>query len=410
MVGDTFPPDVNGASNFSVRLAAGLARRGHNVHVVAQAHTWRQTAGPEEHEGATFTVHRLRSTRWPGHDWIRFVNPLRINANMRRIIREVNPDVLHSQAHLLAGRGGSTEAIKVGLRIVNTNHFMPENLIEHTGLPKFIWPLGVTITWKDATRILKRASAITTPTRRAADYLESKTGLHGVHAVSCGIRAADYTPSFEPRTENRVAFTGRVTGEKQIDKLLEAVAIMPADLNTIVDIIGDGDQRKALEEQAVRLGIADRVIFHGRVSDAKLRSLLTGATVFAMPSIAELQSISTMEAMASGLPIVAADAMALPHLVHDGENGFLFPPGDIPALAERLERVLRLPEDELAIMKNASLRLIEPHDIETTLDVFERLYRGEDVDDPVTEVPPLSSKLREQFRGLRRRARDALTD
>ena len=410
MVCDTFAPDVNGASNFSIRLAAGLAGRGHDVHIVAQAHRWRQTTEPEVLEGETMIVHRLRSTRWPGHDWIRFANPLRINANMRRIIREVEPDVLHSQSHFLGGRGASTEAMKVGLRIVNTNHFMPENLIEHTGLPKFIWPLGIALTWKDAARILRRAAAVTTPTRRAADYLESKTGLRGVHAVSCGIRAADYTPSFEPRTENRIAFVGRVTGEKQIDTLLDAIAIMPADLDVKLDIIGDGDQRKALEEQSARLGINDRVIFHGRVSDARLRRLLTGATLFAMPSTAELQSISTMEAMASGLPIVAADAMALPHLVRDGENGFLFPPNDVSALADRLEKILRLPEDELAIMKNASMRLIEPHDIETTLDVFERLYRGEDVDDPVTEVAPLSGKLREQFRSLRRRAREALTE
>ena len=58
----------------------------------------------------------------------------------------------------------------------------------------------------------------------------------------------------------------------------------------------------------------------------------TRGTVFAMPSIAELQSIATMEAMASGLPVVAANAMALPHLVHDGENGYLFEPGDIDGL------------------------------------------------------------------------------
>ena len=51
-----------------------------------------------------------------------------------------------------------------------------------------------------------------------------------------------------------------------------------------------------------------------------------------MPSIAELQSIATMEAMASALPIVAANAMALPHLVHDGENGYLFEPGNIDDL------------------------------------------------------------------------------
>ena len=58
-------------------------------------------------------------------------------------------------------------------------------------------------------------------------------------------------------------------------------------------------------------------------------------------------------------------------------------------------------------MKNASLRLIEPHDIDTTLRVFEQMYRGRPVEDPVTEVPPLSAKLREQFRSLRRKVRSA---
>jgi glycosyltransferase involved in cell wall biosynthesis len=100
--------------------------------------------------------------------------------------------------------------------------------------------------------------------------------------------------------------------------------------------------------------------------------------------------------------------MALPHLVHGGENGFLFEPGNVQEFADRMEQILRLPEDELAVMKNASLRIVEPHDIETTLKVFEKLYRGEKVDDPVTQLPPLSAKLREQFRSLRRRAREAL--
>jgi glycosyltransferase involved in cell wall biosynthesis len=407
---DTFPPDVNGAANFAERLAGGLAARGHDVHVVAQAHDNKQGVFQEEHAGATFSVHRLLSMRWIGHDWLRFVYPWRINANANRILDEVNPDVLHFQSHLVSGRGFSTEAKKRGLRMVATNHFMPENLIEHSGLPRFVWPLAVDLTWRDATRILKRAAAVTTPTRKAAVYLEEMTGLHGVHAISCGIRASDYTPNFEPRTENRIVFTGRITGEKQIDTLIEAMKILPADLDAKLDIIGGGDQFKNLQNLSEKLGLADRITFHGRVTDAKLRRTLTNATVFAMPSTAELQSIATMEAMASGLPIVAADAMALPHLVHDGENGYLFPPNDVQALADRLEKVLRLPEEELNVMKNASMHLIEPHDIETTLDTFERLYRGETISDPVTEVPPLSAKLREQFRSLRRRAREAIDD
>jgi hypothetical protein len=83
-----------------------------------------------------------------------------------------------------------------------------------------------------------------------------------------------------------------------------------------------------------------------------------------------------MEAMASGRPVVAADAMALPHLVHDGDNGYLFPPEDIDAFADRLKRVLTADSAELARLSENSLYLIQAHDIQRTLTVFEQLYTG----------------------------------
>ena len=410
MAGDTFAPDVNGAASFSVRLATGLAARGHDLHIIAQSHDGRQGAFREQHLGETLTVHRLKSFRWPLHDWLRFVHPWAIHRNTRTVIKRVRPDVAHMQSHMLIGRALSTEAYRANLRLIATNHFMPENLIEHTPLPRFIWPLAISLAWKDVDRLLSRAAEVTTPTKRAAAYLESKTKLTHVHAISCGIRMTDYSPDFAPKTGNRIVFCGRVTGEKMLPDLLQAFAKLPADLDARLEIVGDGDQRRALEQQARRLGIEDRVRFPGRVSDAELRRILSEATVFAMPSTAELQSIATMEGMASGLPVVAADAMALPHLVRDGENGYLFPPRDVAALADRLERVLRMPYEDYEVMQRASLRLLEPHDIDTTISVFERLYRGEIVTDPVTDVPPLSTKLREQFRSLARRAKAAIAD
>ena len=410
MGGDTFPPDVNGAASFSVRLAAGIASRGHDVHIIAQSHDGRQVTRREEHLGQTLTVHRLKSFRWPLHDWLRAVYPWRIHRNAKRIVAEVRPDVAHMQSHMLIGRGLTTESAKAGVRVVATNHFMPENLIEHTPFPKATFPLITWLAWKDCTRLYRKASALTTPTKRAAQYLESKTGLRGVHAISCGIRMSDYTADFVDKSDRRIVFCGRITGEKMLPDLVEAVARLPRDLDAQLDLVGEGDQRRALELLAARLGIADRVHFPGRVSDEELRAILTRATVFAMPSTAELQSIATMEGMASGLPVVAADAMALPHLVKDGENGFLFPPRDVDALADRLERVLRMPQEEREVMQRASLRLLEPHDIDTTITIFEHLYRGEPVTDPVTEVEPLSAKVRDQFRSLARRAKSAIAD
>jgi glycosyltransferase involved in cell wall biosynthesis len=302
----------------------------------------------------------------------------------------VKPDVVHFQSHIIVGRGLSVEAAKRGIRIIGTNHFMPENMLEFTLLPPAWQEWAVGLAWKAARRTFGRAEAVTTPTRKAAQFLEKHTGLTGVHAISCGIDAHNYSPSWGPRTENRILFVGRVTGEKQIDVLLRAVTLLPASLDAKVEIVGGGDQKRNLEHLAAELGIADRVTFTGYVTDDELREAYHRASVLAMPSIAELQSIVTMEAMASALPVVAANAMALPHLVHDGENGYLFKPSDPEDLAAKLRTVLEAPPEHYRAMKEASIRLIAAHDIKRTISTFESLYRGKAVTDPVTEVAPVA--------------------
>ena len=86
-----------------------------------------------------------------------------------------------------------------------------------------------------------------------------------------------------------------------------------------------------------------------------------------------------MEAMASGLPIVAANAVALPHLVHDGENGYLFEPGNVDDLAAKLTTVLTQTPEERLRMQQASREGVKVHDMQRTLDTFEALYRGEQI-------------------------------
>jgi len=388
---DTFAPDVNGAARFAERLAAGLVERGHEVHVMAPAASRKHGTWKEVHEGQEITAHRLYSWRWYPHDWLRFALPWRIKQNSARVIDEVKPDVVHFQSHIVVGRGLSVEAEKRGIRIIGTNHFMPENMLEFTMLPKAWQEWATGLAWKAARRSFIRAEAVTTPTRKAARFLEEHTGLEGVHAISCGIDAHKYSPDWEPRTENRILFVGRVTGEKQIDVLLRAAKLLPAELDAKVEIVGGGDQLKNLQHLAAELGIADRVTFTGRVTDEQLRDAYHRASVLAMPSIAELQSIVTMEAMASALPVVAANAMALPHLVHDGENGYLFEPSNPEDLAAKLRKVLEAPEAEYRALKEGSIRIVAAHDIQRTLSTFESLYRGRPVTDPVTDAAPVAT-------------------
>lgn len=375
---DTFSPDVNGAASFARQLAVGMARRGHHVEVMAPAPTGvRAGTYVEEHGGVELTVHRIYSWRWIFHPWLRFVLPWRAAPNAERIVARRRPDVIHFQSHIVIGRGLSIVAKRHGIRLVGTNHSMPENIAQHVQIfppPMLRWLIRTQ--WRAAARTFGRADVVTSPTRRSADYLEQNTGLQGTLAISNGLRLDAYTPDFSPRERNRIVFLGRADEEKHIEDLIRAVPKLDPALDVAVDILGDGDQRQRLLALIAELKLQDRIRMPGKVSYDELRSTLQRASVFAMTSIAELQSITTMEAMATGLPIVAADAMALPHLVTHGVNGYLYPPRDVDALAARLTDVLTAPESERERMGRASLEAVQAHDLDRTLDDFEAIYRG----------------------------------
>jgi glycosyltransferase involved in cell wall biosynthesis len=376
---DTFPPDINGASRFAERLASGLVRAGNEVHIIAPAHNKTFGSFREVHDGAAMMVHRIKSYRVIQHKTLRYVWPFTLKSKADKLLFQIRPDAVHINSHMIVGRFVLKSAQQLGIRVIATNHIMPENLIKYSLIiPRWAEKWVMNLAWKDAGRVLRKADVVTTPTRRAADLLERASGLTGVLAVSCGIEASKFANHTPTSNKNpRILFLGRLDYEKHIHNLLKAVAQLPKSLQVKVEIVGDGGEREYLENLANDLGINQNVEFRGHISEQELPKAYERATVFAMPSIAELQSIATMEAMASGRPVVAADAMALPHLVHDGDNGYLFPPDDVPTFADRLLKVLTASQEELDRLSENSLHLIQSHDIDTTIKIFEGLYRGD---------------------------------
>lgn len=362
---DTFPPDINGCARFAERLAAGLTGRGHEVHVCAPS-----PDGPARtHDHGGVTVHRVRSYRYPMQESFRISVPWQASPATARILREVAPDVVHVQAHFVVGRGAAFGAARLGIPLVATNHFMPENLLTPSLLPEFLHGMAARLAWRDVGRVFGRAGAVTAPTPRAVELLTGATGLRA-SAISCGIDASRY-PAGDEHEIPTVLFVGRLDQEKRVDELVRAFAALPADLPARLEIVGDGYEREALQALARSLGV--EAVFHGFVGEPELVEAYRRCAVFCMPGVAELQSLVTLEAMAAGKPVVAADAMALPHLVRPGRNGWLFPPGDVPALAAALVALLRDPAAR-ARMGAASRQLVARHSFDATLDAFEALY------------------------------------
>ena len=367
---DTFPPDVNGAANFADRLARGLASRGHEVHVVRPAP--RGTTPGTDSDGQ-ITVHRIPSLGTPFHPTFRVSTPWRAAQAVKPLLDRLQPDVVHVQSHFAVGRAVVHAATARGLPVIATNHFMPENLLGYAPIPRPLRAPLARWAWRDLVRVYSRAQVVTAPTPRAARLLTAN-GLPGDPlAISCGIDLGHYPARRTAATgsDTTVLFVGRLDQEKNVDQLIRAVAVLP---DVRLEIVGDGACRKRLTTLANDLGAQSRVHFHGFVPDDELVAAYQRADVFCMPGTAELQSLATMEAMAAGLPVVAADAMALPHLARPGVNGFLYPPGNVTLLAAALVALVDHPIAR-AVMGRASRKIIAEHDIRHTLDDFEGLYR-----------------------------------
>lgn len=367
---DTYPPAVNGAARFAGSLATGLAGRGYEVHVVAPSPTGRPVR--EVRDGVV--LHGLRSSRYPTHHNLQISLPWETRRAVADILDEVRPDVVHTNGSFIVGRALVDAAHRRHLPIVATNHLMPENLVGYLLVPGSMHRTVGRWLWQDIGRVYAKADVVTAPTPRAVDLLAQHAGLGHAIPVSNGIDTDRYTTTVrDGRTEPTVLFVGRLDQEKRVDEIIRAFALLPEDLPGRLEIVGTGAKADDWAALAAESGVAGRVRFRGYVPDDELLTAYSEADLFCMPGVAELQSLVTLEAMASGLPVVAADAMALPHLVRPGVNGWLYTPGDVRELANRLGDLLA----DAGLrhrMGAASRELVAAHAVDGTLDAFAEIY------------------------------------
>lgn len=376
IVTDQYPPMVGGVPTVTRQLAVDFANRGHQVWLVAPSYGSRDSYRIEQ----KVRVYRFSSFEWPTYGDLRiaFLPFMPI----RRLLKKADPDIIHIHSPVVLGN--VAQLLAGGLRkpVIATNHYMPFNMSRAlTNDPFFGKPFS-TVTYTYLVHFCNRCEYVTAPTQTALDLLYEHGLRAPARAISNGIDLKQFNPG--PRDETLrqrlglpidrpvILSVNRLSQEKRIDVLIEAMAKVQSPIH--LAIASTGPAEAELRAQVDALQLHDRVTFLGFISDADLVALYRLADIFGIPSEADLQSITTMEAMACGLPVVAARAYALPELVHHGENGFLFAPGNHEEMAGHLH-ALAQDEELRRCMGTQSLEIIATHDRARVLEEWETLYR-----------------------------------
>lgn len=221
-------------------------------------------------------------------------------------------------------------------------------------------------------------------------YLDSSEPLR-LHRDRCavvplGIPLEDYelNDSRRKRVEELrarhgrfVLFLGMLRSYKGLAYLLEALASVP---QARALIAGDGPMAPALREQAERLGLGDRVVFLGRVSDEEAVALLHAATIFVLPAHqrSEAFGLCQIEAMTCGLPVISTDLpTGVPEVNRNGETGLIVPPADAAALATAIGELMSNEQLRAAMGEAGRRRAAENYRAETmaerVMEVYDRV-------------------------------------
>jgi len=403
IAGITYHPAINGQANFTVNLAEGLARKGHEVLVVTQSNQGR----PYLNGRNGVQIHAIRSISlsiwYPGAYFSPFPGK-----PAREIFNNFRPDIVHVQDHYPLSRFIFKLARSQNLKVIGTNHFMPENLAPYMHSIAWFEPGFNWLLWRWMLNLFNQLDAVTAPSRTAAEILRREGLITQVFPVSCGVDLDRFHPDpdldrqavlkqygVDP-TQTTFLFVGRVDGEKRIDLLLQAMHQLKRDDLQLI-IAGKGAARRGLIKKTKELNLEDQVHFPGFVPDEELPELLNSADIFVMPSQAELLSIATLEAMACGRPVLAARAQALPEMVNNGVNGYLFEDGSAEDLARHMAQMAdqhtRWPD-----MQAASLQKVQVHSLENTLNHYEEIYESAMAAYPIkfktSRTQPLNNAIR----------------
>jgi glycosyltransferase involved in cell wall biosynthesis len=306
-----------GGEKWMFSVAEAWQARGHRVHLLVYPDS--ALAQRLTEAGIPFSAMALRS--------LSLLNPVKVG-RLAGLLKNLNPDAM----------------------LLNASHELKTaGLVGHwVGVPEIVFRRGVSYAltpnrlnrWllqRVATRFLANSQATFQAMTTAFPSLLSKPHL----TLNNGIDPSDWQPDPARRKPFRIGVSARLSPEKGLERLIEAVALVRESVPEVeLRIMGEGPQRAELQALAEAKGVAGHVQFAGFVADV-VAELQTCQVFGFTPHFGEGTSLALIEAMLLELPCVVMDSPAMSEVVLDGETGFVVPDGDVAALAARFTLLLQ---------------------------------------------------------------------
>ncbi|MDR1697871.1 MAG: glycosyltransferase [Erysipelotrichaceae bacterium] len=327
---DTYVPDVNGVAVSVSTLYRVLKAQGHEVVVVFPNRNWKFRI-----EGDLVKLPGLVLKRLYGYR-MSWLNSIQATKYLKRL----NLDLIHVHTEAGVGIFGRKIAKKFDLPLVYTYHTMFEDYGHYVTKGMFERPTRVLIRRLSKLNAVRKVSELIVPSNKTKDYFRDLAGVNAdINVVPTGIDFKRFThledetkvtllkQKYHLKEDDQVFISlGRVAKEKSIDICLRGYKefLERGHLNSKFIVVGDGPARAELEALVLDLKLSDHVIFVGKVPVEEVPYYYRLGNVFVNASVTETQGLTYMEAMASGLIVMAKFDDNLSNIIINGKTGFFF--------------------------------------------------------------------------------------
>ena len=340
---DTYPPQINGVSIVTALSVAGLTRLGWTCAVVAPRYPdsdhLRWGTADTDSPGAPAEVLSVPGIPMPRYPEIRLALPS-LSA-VSNLVRRFRPDLIHCATEFGIGRVGQVAGRRAGLPLVSSYHTDFARYTEAYGLP---WLRRFASAYLG--RFHRRSRRVYTPSEVSREEVlalgvrdvETWGGGVDVELFHPGRRSLDMRAALGVGSRFTFLHVGRLAPEKSVDHVIEAFrlasGLLPRGMVHLV-VAGTGPR-----EEELRASAPPGVTFLGFLERrTRLPDLYANCDAFVFASVTETLGLVLLEAMASGLPVVAAPAGGVRDHLRDGVNGLSYPEGDVGAMARAMVRL-----------------------------------------------------------------------